>query len=92
MPAYASILVNVFPRIPAKVGSAFPRALLILPPPSHEFHPKEPLEVDTVPFECSIAGITRMVFSFMRNMKSKMMVAEAFVLFFTVTLEINGGI
>ena len=31
------------------------------------------------------------MFSFLRNMKKKMMVAEAFVLFFLVTLEVNSG-
>ena len=31
------------------------------------------------------------MFGLLRNMKRKMMVAEAFVLFFTVTLKINGG-
>ena len=32
-----------------------------------------------------------MMFSFLLEMKTKMMVSEAFVLFFPVTLEINGG-
>ena len=33
-----------------------------------------------------------MMFIFLQKMKRKMMVAEAFVLFFPVTLEVNGGI
>ena len=32
-----------------------------------------------------------MMFGLLRKMKRKMMVAESFVLFFPVTLEINGG-
>ena len=40
------------------------------------------LEVDTVPFECCIAGLTRMMFVLLRNMKRKMMVAEARVFVF----------
>ena len=32
-----------------------------------------------------------MMFGLLRKMKKKMMVAEAFFLFFPVTLEINGG-
>ena len=32
-----------------------------------------------------------MMFSLLRKMKSKIMVAEAFVLFFIVTLELNVG-
>ena len=31
-----------------------------------------------------------MMFGFLRKMKSKIMVVETFVLFFTVTLELNG--
>ena len=62
MPAYDSIFVNAFPRIPAKVYSAFPRALLIFSPPSYEVHPEDPLEVDTVPFGFWIAGVNRMMF------------------------------
>ena len=33
-----------------------------------------------------------MVFGSLRKMKRKMMVAEAFVFFFLVILELNGGI
>ena len=33
-----------------------------------------------------------MIFGLVRKTKRKMMVAEAFVLFFLVTLELNGGI
>ena len=36
-------------------------------------------------------GVTRMMFRFLRKMKRKMTVAEVFVLFFPITLEINGG-
>ena len=92
MPAYTLIFVNVFSRIPAKVDSALPRALLILSHPSYGLHPKDPLEVDTVSFGCCIAGFTIMMFGFLRKMTRKMMVVEAFVLFFNVTLELNGGI
>ena len=49
------------------------------------------MKVNRVTFECIVARVTRMMFSFLRKMKRKMMVAEAFVLFFPVTLEINGG-
>ena len=54
-------------------------------------HPNDSLEVDTVPFEFYIVGLTRMMFGLLRNMKREIMVAEAFVLFFPVALEINGG-
>ena len=47
--------------------------------------------IDTVPFGCCIVGVTRMMFGFLRKIKWKMMVAEAFVLFFPVILELNGG-
>ena len=83
-----------FFRIPAQVDSEFPRALLILlspPHPSYELHPEDPLEVDNVPFEFCIAGFTRILFGSMRKMKREMMVVEAFVLFFPVTIELNGG-
>ena len=33
-----------------------------------------------------------MMFGLLRKMKRKMMVVEAFVLFFSVTTELNGGI
>ena len=49
------------------------------------------LEVDRVPYECSVVGLSRMMFDLLRKMKREMMVAEAFVLFFPVTIEINGG-
>ena len=61
------------------------------PPPYYELHTEDPLEVDTVPFGFFIEGVTTMMFGLMRKIKSKMMVAEAFVLFFPVTLELNGG-
>ena len=54
-------------------------------------HPEDPLEVDTAPFGCCISGVIRRIFGLLRKMKSKMMVAEAFVLFFPVALELNGG-
>ena len=54
-------------------------------------HPKDPLEVDTVSFGCCIAGVTRMMFGLMRKIKRKIMVDEAFVLYFPVTSELNGG-
>ena len=91
IPVYASIFA-IFLKIPAKVDSEFPRALLINPPPpSYELHSIDPLKVGSVPFECCIAGLTRMVLVLLKNMKRKIMVAEAFVFFFPVTLEINGG-
>ena len=80
----------MFFKIPAKIYSAFPRALLIPTPPSYELHAEYPLEVDTVPFGRYITGFTRMMYGFLRKMKRKMMVKEAFVLFFPVTLELNG--
>ena len=61
-------------------------------PPSYELHPEDPLKVNGVPFDCSVAGLTIMVFSFLWKMKRKIMVAEAFVLFLSVTIGINGGI
>ena len=90
MPACASIFVNVFFRISAKVFSAFPKYLLT-PPPSYEMHPKDPFEVDTVPFEFCIAGVNRMMSGLLRKMKKKRMAADAFVLFFPVGPEFNGG-
>ena len=77
-------------RIPAKLDSVFPRALLTPPPLFYELYPEKPLEVDTVKFECGIAGVIIMMFGFLRNMKREMMVFEAFFVFFTVTLELNG--
>ena len=55
-------------------------------------HPKDPLEVDTVPFGRCIAGVTTMMYCLLRKTKRKMMVVEAFVLFFPVEPELNGGI
>ena len=80
------------PQIPAKVDSKYPRALLILSPnPPMKLHPQYPLEGYTVLFGCCISGVTRMVSGLVRNMKRKIMVAENFVLFFPVTLELNVG-
>ena len=62
-----------------------------LPPPSYDLHPKDPLEVDTVTFGCCIAGVTIIMFGFLKNIQSKIMVVEAFVLFFPVASELNGG-
>ena len=50
------------------------------------------MKVNLVPYECSVAGLTRIIFGLLRKMKSKMMVVEAFVLFLLVALELNGGI
>ena len=80
VPTYASILVNVF-FIPAKVDSAFPRYLLILYPTLYELHPKDRLEVDTVPFGCYIAGLYGMIYGLLRKSKRNIMVSEAFVFF-----------
>ena len=49
------------------------------------------MKVNLVPYEWSVAGLTGMIFGLLRKTKRKMMVAEAFVLFFLVTLELNGG-
>ena len=49
------------------------------------------LEVDTIQFECGMAALARMMFGLLRMMKREMMVAEAFALFFPVTLQFNGG-
>ena len=79
-------------KIPAKLDSAFPRALMVISaPPSYELHPKDPLEFYTVTFGHFIAGVTRMIFGLLSKMKRKMIVVEAFVLFFSVTPELNGG-
>ena len=86
------ILYIFFFRISFKVDSAFSRYLLILSPPSsHYLHPEDPLEFYTVAFGCCITGVTRMMFGLLSNIKSKVMVAEAFFLFFPVTPELNGG-
>ena len=55
-------------------------------------HPENLLEVGTVPFECYIGGVTRIMLGLLRNMKRKMMVVEAFVLFFSMSISehING--
>ena len=60
-------------------------------PPLYELHPEDPLEVYTVPIECCIAGLTRIMFGLLRKMRRKMMVAEAFDLLVPVTLELDGG-
>ena len=91
MPAYASIFVNIFFRIPAKVDSEFSRDFWFSPPPFCDLHPEDTLEVDTVPFGCCIVGVARMMFGFLRKTKRKMMVVEEFVLFFPVAPELNGG-
>ena len=65
--------------------------MVISAPPSYELHPKDPLEFDTVTFGHFIAGVTRMIFGLLSKMKRKMIVVEAFVLFFSVTPELNGG-
>ena len=44
-------------------------------------HTEYPLEIDTVPIGHCIAGVTIIMFGFLRKMKSKTMVVEAFVLF-----------
>ena len=62
-----------------------------LPPPSYDLQPKYPLEIDTVTFVICIARVIRMMYCLLSNTKRKMMVAEAFVLFFPVTPELNGG-
>ena len=62
-----------------------------LPPPSYELHPKDALEVGTVPFGRCVAGFTRMMYFFLRKNKMKMMVSRAFVLLFPGTTELNGG-
>ena len=54
-------------------------------------HPEDPLELDRVPYECSVAGITRIMFGLLMKMKRKMMVIDACVFFFLVTLTLNGG-
>ena len=73
------------------VDSEFPRALLIISPPSYDLHPEDPLEVDTVTFGFCIEGVTIMMFGLLRKMRRKMVVVAALVLFFTVALELNGG-
>ena len=92
MPASASMFGKVFFGIPSTVDSASPRALLILPPPpSDDLHTKEPLKVYAISLGRPIAEIPRMIYCLLRSMKSKLMAEEAFVMFFPVTLEINGG-
>ena len=78
---------------PCQGRSIIPKSFVhYLPPPSYELHPEEPLEVDTVPFGLCIEGVARMMLGFLRKKKREMMVAESFVLFFTVKPELNGGI
>ena len=43
-------------------------------------HPGDPLKINRVPFEFSVAGVTRMMFSFLQKTKRKIRVAEDFVL------------
>ena len=91
MPVYASIFVNVSPQIPEKYIQHPQELCWFSPLLYHKLYPKDPLEVDNVPFGLCIAGVTRMMFVFLRKTKRKMVVAEEFVLFFPFTPEINGG-
>ena len=90
MPACDSIFVKVV-FIPAKEYIASPRYLWVLsPPPSHKLHPEDSLEVDAVPLGHLIVELPRMVFSLLRNMKSKLMVGVVFVLFVITTISHYG--
>ena len=82
--------LQIFFRIYAKVDSSLPRALFIISSTLLSAASKDPLEVDTAQFGRCIAGVTRMMFGFMRKTKRKMVVVEAFVMFFPVTIELNG--
>ena len=53
MPAYASIFVNFFPN-PCQGRSRILNSFFD-PPPSYELHTEDPLDVNTVPFECCVA-------------------------------------
>ena len=63
----------------------------IYPPPTYKLNPKDPLEVDSVPPGRLIAEFPRMMSGLMRNMKRKLMVGVAFVLFVPNATSHNGG-
>ena len=60
------------------------------PPPSYELHTEDPLDVNTVPFECCVAVKKNDVW-FSEEDEEENGFFEAFVLFFPVTLDISGG-
>ena len=92
MPASASMFGKVFVWNPFHGRFSIPKSFVdSLSPPSDDLHPKEPLKVYAITLARPIAEIPRMIYCLLRSMKIKLMVEEAFVMFFPVTLEINGG-
>ena len=60
---------------------------MLVPPSSDHLHPKEPLKVYDISLGRPIADIPRMIYCLLRSMKSKLMVDEAFVIFFLLHLK-----
>ena len=68
-----------------------PKIFLGYFPPPYKLHHEYPLEFDAVPLGRLIAEFPRMMFAFLRNMKRKLMVGVAFVLFVPISNTKCGG-
>ena len=60
-------------------------------PPTYNFHPQNPPEIDAVPLGHLIAEFPRIMLAFLMNMKRKFMFGVAFALFVPTATAHNGG-
>ena len=64
---------------------------MISPRLTYKLYPKDTLEVDDVPLGRIIVELPRMMFDFVDNMESKLMVRLEFVLFVITVISYYGG-
>ena len=68
-----------------------PKSFVDLPPPTYKLHTKDPREFDAVTLGRLIAEFPRVMFALLRNMKRKLVVGVAFVLFVPTAIARDGG-
>ena len=80
-----SVFVKKFSN-PCQGRFSTPKSFLDYPPPTYKLYPEDLLEVDDVPLGLLVAELSRIMFTLLRNIKRKLMIVVAFVLFVTTTI------